>query len=113
VFLVEGKAMKTAVMILSGALVFSAPMLVPNAATASIIERACNASDRKAASRTLCRCIQSVANSELTRSDQRKAAKFFKDPHKAQETRQSDNRTLEAFWLRYKAFGNTAAARCS
>ena len=75
------------------------------------IERACNNSERNA-SRSLCKCIQRVANNELTRSDQKRAAKFFKDPHLAQETRQSDSETKEKFWKRYKEFGKLAATSC-
>ncbi len=75
------------------------------------IERACIKSDRSA-SRSLCKCIQRVANNELTRSDQKLAAKFFKEPHLAQETRQSDSSTKERFWKRYKEFGKQAATSC-
>lgn len=76
------------------------------------IERACNASDRNA-SRAVCSCIQDVADQKLTRSDQRLAAKFFKDPQLAQDTRQSDDARLEKFWKRYKTFGQAAAKACS
>jgi len=54
-----------------------------------------------------------VANSELSRTDQKLAAGFFKDPHKAQVMRQSDRRSHEKFWLRYKDYGQTAASVCS
>ncbi|MHC0053715.1 hypothetical protein [Actibacterium sp. D379-3] len=80
--------------------------------SAGAIERACLSSDRKAASRSLCGCIQQAADLTLDRRDQRMAAKFFKDPHKAQEIRQSDNRSDEAFWLRYRQFGTTAETYC-
>ena len=82
-------------------------------AGAGTIERACLKSDRKAASRALCGCIQSVADLTLTGSEQRKAAKFFRDPHLAQVTRQSDRPSDEVFWKRYKAFGATAETYCS
>lgn len=75
------------------------------------IERACNKSDRQA-SRSTCKCIQRVANNELSRTDQKLAAKFFKDPQLAQDTRQSDNAGKERFWKRYKNFGNTARETC-
>jgi hypothetical protein len=81
-------------------------------AAAGTIERACLKSDRKAASRALCGCIQTVADKTLTRSDQRRAAKFFGDPHMAQEVRQSDRASDEAFWQKYKNFGATAQAFC-
>jgi hypothetical protein len=76
------------------------------------IERACNKSDRSVSNRT-CSCIQDVANVKLTNGDQALAAKFFKDPQLAQDTRQSDNRSKEEFWKRYKEFGNLAAKHCS
>lgn len=93
---------------------FSAFLLiiqVQDAAARGTIERACMRSDRTA-SRDLCQCIQRVADQTLTRSDQRKGAKFFAKPHKAQEIRQSDNASNEAFWKKWKAFGNTAEAIC-
>lgn len=81
-------------------------------ALAGPIERACLDSPRRGANWQLCGCIQRVADQTLTRSDQRLAAKFFQDPHRAQEIRQSDNLRHEAFWLRYKEFGASAAATC-
>ena len=80
--------------------------------SAGTIERACNKSDRKAANRALCGCIQDVADATLSNKDQSLAAKFFKDPHMAQEIRQSDRSSHEAFWKRYKEFGATAKTYC-
>jgi len=77
-----------------------------------VLERACIKSDRRA-SRSLCTCIQRVADFELTRSDQRRGAKFFRDPQLAQDTRQSDRADSEVFWKKWKKFGDTAAAACS
>lgn len=77
------------------------------------INRACLAADRKAASHARCGCVQAVANRSLSASDQRRGAKFFDDPHRAQETRQSDNPSSEAFWLRWKAFGDRAGRLCT
>ncbi len=95
------------------ALIFSFSILVAGAAHASgPIENACLSSERSA-SRSTCSCIQQVANYKLNRSDQKLAAKFFKDPHLAQETRQSSNRSKEKFWLRYKEWGQSAAQSCS
>lgn len=82
-------------------------------AEAGVVERACLTSARKAASRELCGCIQQVADLTLSRSDQRLAAKFFKDPQKAQDMRQSKNGSHNDFWGKYKNFGATAAAYCS
>lgn len=81
-------------------------------AQAGPIEKACLQSDRSNGSRALCGCIQEAADLTLTGADQRMAAKFFRDPHQAQVVRQSDNRSHEAFWLRYKRFGTTAQAFC-
>lgn len=76
------------------------------------IERACLQSDRPGVSRGVCGCIQKAADVTLSRRDQRQAARFFRDPHRAQEVRQSDRRSDEAFWQRYKRFGATAAGSC-
>ena len=81
-------------------------------ASAGVIERACMKSDRPAANRSLCGCIQGVADATLTRGEQRRAAKFFSDPHMAQVVRQSDAASDEVFWQRYKAFGATASNYC-
>jgi len=70
------------------------------------------ASDRRAATPRTCKCIQRVADQILTRPDQRKAAKFFKDPDEAQKVRMSDSNRDEKFWTRYKSFGSTAIAVC-
>lgn len=83
-----------------------------HASTANQIERACLKSERDVASRRLCGCIQTVANQFLAPRDQRLAASFFSDPHMAQEIRQSDRRSHEVFWERYKKFGETAADYC-
>jgi hypothetical protein len=54
-----------------------------------------------------------VADQSLSVSDQKRGARFFQDPHLAQETRQSDRSSDEQFWLAWKAFGQNAAAACS
>lgn len=77
------------------------------------ISRACLGSDRKARSPERCGCIQAVANETLTASDQRLAASFYGDPHRAQVIRQSDNSSHEKFWLTYKDYAQSAAAICS
>lgn len=86
--------------------------LLASYAAAGPISRACLTSGRKAANSSLCGCIQAVADVALSRRDQRQAAKFFRDPHRAQEIRQSDRASDEAFWLRYKAFGSQAETSC-
>lgn len=80
-------------------------------AAAGPIERACMASNR-GASRALCGCIQQAADMTLSGSDQRRAAKFFKDPEAAHATWISQSRSDDAFWERYKSFGQTAEAYC-
>lgn len=86
--------------------------ILANPLFAEQIERACLKSDRGNGNRSLCGCIQDAANLTLTSSDQRKAAKFFSDPHQAQVVRQSDRRSDEAFWERYRNFGQTAEVFC-
>ena len=81
-------------------------------AEAGAIERACLSSDRPK-TRSLCGCIQQAADVTLNGRDQRTAARFFADPHRAQEVRQSDRSSHEAFWQRYQRFGATAEAYCS
>lgn len=85
---------------------------VSDMATAGAIQQACIKADRSAASQSLCSCIQRVANQSLTPSDRRLASRFFSEPHKAQEIRQSDRPRHEQFWTRYVAFGQRAAKTC-
>lgn len=81
--------------------------------SAGPIERACLASDRNAASRTLCGCIQQAADMTLRSADQRRAAAFFKDPDRAQQVRMSKTDADNAFWERYKNFSATAEGVCA
>lgn len=76
------------------------------------IGKACMAGGRDAASPRLCSCIQGVANQSLSSSDQRRAARFFSDPEEAQAVRASDTARDDAFWARYRAFADRAAAVC-
>lgn len=80
-------------------------------ADAGPIERACMASDR-GGNRSLCGCIQQAADMTLSGGDQRRAAKFFKDPEAAHATWVSQSSSDDAFWERYKSFGQTAEAYC-
>ncbi|MFD1883774.1 hypothetical protein [Paracoccus pacificus] len=82
-------------------------------AVAGPIDSACLRSNRTQANAPLCGCIQQVADMTLSRSDQRRAAGFFKEPHKAQEVRMSKSNADNAFWARYKNFANTAEAYCA
>ncbi|TMM51243.1 hypothetical protein [Sulfitobacter sabulilitoris] len=76
------------------------------------IATACMADNRKAASRARCGCVQAVADRALSGPDQRRGARYFEDPGKLQEVRQSSNAANERFWLAWKAFGNQAANLC-
>lgn len=87
--------------------------MIGGMANAGNIERACMKSDRKAVNRSLCVCIQDVADATLSRRDQALAAKLFKNPDMAQDIRQSGRRAHEVFWEKYKAFGETAKTYCS
>ncbi|MCI2395343.1 hypothetical protein [Aliiroseovarius sediminis] len=78
----------------------------------SSIERACLSADRANASRALCGCIQNVADAMLTNRERAMVAKFFKDPHRSQATRQSDRRSDERFWQKYKRFGQAVTSNC-
>ena len=89
--------------------VFAFPMI----AISGPIDSACMRSDRKAANRALCNCIQQAADMTLTNSDQRRAAKFFSDPDEAQEVRMSKSDRDNQFWARYRAFGDMAEAYCA
>jgi hypothetical protein len=91
----------TAALVLAGTSAFAGP-----------IDRACLRAGRTA-DPALCGCIQQVADSMLSRSDQRRAAKFFEEPELAQETRVSDRASDEDFWLRYKGFAQAAEAYCA
>ncbi len=92
--------------------VTAALIAVSPVAQASVIERACLKSDRSGVSRSLCGCIQDAADLTLSGKDQKLAASFFRDPQKAQDIRQSDRRSHEDFWQRYRTFGSTAEAFC-
>ena len=99
--------------IFSAAALAAALCVVSAPSFAGAIERACLSSPRSAATPPLCSCIQSAADRTLSARDQRTGAKFFDDPHAAQEMRQSDRRSHEAFWQRWRDFGETAEALCS
>lgn len=98
--------------LLAAALAAVVAGLATGPAAAGPISSACLASGRAQATPQLCGCIQQAADRTLSRADQRAAAKFFRDPHQAQEVRQSSRPRDEAFWLRYRDFGATAEAWC-
>jgi hypothetical protein len=88
-------------------------MCVATSASAGPIERACLQSNRQAANRNLCSCIQQVADITLGGNDQRLAATFFKDPDRAQKVHMSKSGQDDAFWSRYMTFGQQAQMACS
>ena len=95
---------------LAAAVAVLLPLALP--ALAGPIERACMASDR-GGNRSLCGCIQQAADMTLSGGDQRRAAKFFNDPDRAHATWVSQSASDDAFWDRYKQFGETAEAYCA
>jgi hypothetical protein len=105
-------AMKTPIL-LATCVAVALPFFASIAHAGGPIERACLRSDRKAASRSLCGCIQDVADDTLRAADQRRAASFFKDPEKAHKVWISKSKTDDEFWKRYKSFGAAAEQQCS
>ena len=95
------------ILIAAAAIVLTTPL-----AMAGPIDSACVRSERGARQQALCGCVQQVANQMLSRSDQRLAASFFRDPHKAQVVRMSKSNADNAFWARYKQFAGAAEAYC-
>ncbi len=82
-------------------------------ASANPIERACLQSGRSTADTALCSCIGSAADRTLTNRQMRDGARFFRDPQRAQDVRQSSQRAHEDLWQAWRRFGETAEAMCS
>lgn len=97
---------------LAGALAALALPLMATLAGAGPIERACLRSERTGANRAVCACIQQVADMTLRGRDQRQAAKLMNDPDRAHEVWISKSASDDAFWDRYKSFGQTVEAYC-
>lgn len=103
-------------MLRAGLAALTLPFVLPllaSSAMAGPIDSACMRSGRDGASRALCGCIQQVANDVLSSSDQRRAAKFFRDPDAAHSVWISQRPADDAFWDRYKQFGAMAEAYCA
>jgi len=81
-------------------------------AQAQTIFKACVASERGASQRSLCSCVQQVADQTLSDRDKRLVAEFFANPERAQDIRTSNRRVHERFWDRYERFGASAEALC-
>lgn len=98
---------------LAVALALGGIALAPHATSAAgTIESACLRSDRPAANRALCGCLQNVADAVLSSSQQKQGATFFADPHKAQEVKASKRPADNAFWERWELFADTAVKHC-
>jgi hypothetical protein len=91
----------------------AATVIGAGAAFAGPIGNACLESPRAGGNAALCRCIQAAADATLTPAEQRRAARFFRDPHAAQETRASTTEADNLFWDRYVAFGRLAEGQCA
>jgi hypothetical protein len=76
------------------------------------IYSACRASDRDAAGRQLCGCIQAVADQTLSGRDTRRIAGFFDDPEEAHAVKISDSWRNDAFWDRYRDYVSAARRTC-
>jgi hypothetical protein len=96
----------------AAALAVLAGIAAPLPASANPIERACLQSARSAVSPGLCACIGSAADLTLSRGQMRAGARFFDDPQRAQDVRQSDRRNHEDLWRAWRSFGETAEAMC-
>ena len=107
----QGPAMDLGSYVRSTVLVFVLA-LPAGESVAEAIGKACMKSDRGRGQPGLCRCIQGAADQTLSGRDQRRAARFFRDPEEAQRIRRSDARRDEAFWERYERFGETARQTC-
>ncbi|MDG3041886.1 hypothetical protein [Roseicyclus marinus] len=94
------------------ALVAAGMAIAPQPAGANPIERACLQSGRPAANRALCDCIGRAAQQTLTGGQMRAGARFFQDPQRAQDVRQSNRRNDEELWRAWRNFGETAEAMC-
>ena len=103
--------MKTGV--IKAALAVVAVLGMTGFAHAGPIESACLQSTRDAANRSLCSCIQQVADITLQNSDQNLVASFFKDPNRAEKVRMSQSKRDDDFWDRYTTFGQQARLSCA
>lgn len=86
-------------------------LAVPTTLHANPIERACMASGRDA-SRSVCSCIGDAASNTLSRSQMREGARWFDDPQRAQDTRQSDRERDEEMWSAWRTFSSLAEQSC-
>ncbi len=104
--------MKNVVLALGLGVVLAGGLASSAAQARGVIENACLRSDRPAANRVLCNCIQQVADAVLTSGEQRQGARFFADPHLSQDAKMSTRETDREFWLRWEAFAAGAVKYC-
>lgn len=69
-------------------------------------------SGRNGANRNTCGCIQLAADQTLSGSDQKRGASFFGNPELAHSVRLSDTERDDAFWARWRRFGDAADQLC-
>ena len=98
---------------LKPAIAVAAVILTAPFAVAGPIDSACVRSERGARNPALCGCVQQVADMTLSRSDQRRAAGFFRDAQQAQDVRMSKRDADNQVWDRYKTFAAAAEAYCA
>jgi len=60
----------------------------------------------------MCACVGAAADLTLTGRQMRDGARFFRDPQRAQDVRQSSRSTDETLWRAWRNFGETAEAMC-
>lgn len=87
-------------------------LCIPAMASANPIERACLSAERSS-SRALCSCIGVAADATLSRSQMREGARWFDDPQRAQDVRQSSRASDEAMWQAWRTFSTLAEQRCT
>lgn len=95
-----------AILPLAGALTIFSTM-----SAAGPVGSACLSSGRST-SQMLCTCLQNVADMTLDGRDQKRAAKLFSDPEKAEAVRISDSARDKDFWTRYQGFAEAAGTIC-
>lgn len=89
-----------------------AVLLTGPAMAGGLIETSCLRGGRPTADRTLCGCLQRVADAVLPQADQRRGAGFFSEPDKSQEAMMSGSAADKAFWARWELFAATAVKHC-
>lgn len=108
----KAEKMKHAFLALGLGLTLATAFAPQPASARGVIETACLRSERPAANRALCGCIQTVADAVLSSSEQRRGAKFFADPDLSQEVKMSDRRSDDLFWDKWESFADGAVRHC-